>query len=73
VHDHGLTQPWTVLKKASRKPGARPKWHTEACSEDNTWVKIGTEPYYLSADGNLMPTKKNQAPPDLKYFKQTQK
>jgi hypothetical protein len=73
VHDHALTQPWTILKKASRKAGVRPKWHTEACSADNSWVRIGNEPYYLSADGNLMPTKKNQAPPDLKYFKQTQK
>jgi hypothetical protein len=73
VLDHALTQPWTILKKASRKPNVRPNWHTEACSADNTWVRIGAEPYYLSADGNLMPTKKNQAPPDLKYFKQTQK
>jgi hypothetical protein len=73
VFDHALTQPWTILKKASRKPDVPPKWHTEACSADNSWVRIGNEPYYLSADGNLMPTKKNQAPPDLKYFKQTQK
>ena len=41
--------------------------------EDNSWVRIGNQPYYLSADGNLMPTKKNQPAPDLKYFKQTQK
>jgi hypothetical protein len=26
--------------------------------------------YFLSADGKLMPSKKNQAPPDLSYFKQ---
>jgi hypothetical protein len=73
VIDRGLTQPWTILKKAARNPNPRPKWHTEACSEDNTWVKIGKEAYYLSAEGELMPIKKNQAPPDLKYFKQTQK
>jgi hypothetical protein len=24
----------------------------------------------LSADGYIMPAKKNQAPPDLRYFKQ---
>jgi hypothetical protein len=41
----------------------------DVCSLDNTWVKIGDEPYYLSADGKLMPSKKNQAPPDLSYFK----
>jgi len=27
----------------------------------------------LSADGYLMPAKKDQAPPDLRYFKQTRK
>jgi len=27
----------------------------------------------MSADGHLMPARKNQAPPDLRYFKQTQK
>ena len=25
--------------------------------------------YFLSADGLLMPAKKDQAPPDLRYFK----
>jgi hypothetical protein len=53
-------------------PKGRPIWHTESCAEGNAWVHIGSEAYYLSADGKLMPTKKNQAPPDLKYFKQTQ-
>jgi hypothetical protein len=27
----------------------------------------------LSADGYLMPTKKGQAPPDLRYFNQSRK
>jgi hypothetical protein len=34
---------------------------------------IGKENYFLSADGLLMPAKKDQPPPDLRYFKQTQK
>jgi hypothetical protein len=34
-------------------------------------VFIGKEGYYLSADGNLMPIRKDQPAPDLKYFKQT--
>jgi hypothetical protein len=68
VEDHALTHPWTILKKASRNPSVRPKWHTEACSADNSWVRIGNEAYYLSADGDLMPIKKNQPPPDLRYF-----
>jgi hypothetical protein len=32
-------------------------------------VVIGQENYFLSADGYLMPTKKNQKSPDLRYFK----
>ncbi len=73
VEDHALTHPWTIVKKAARKPGITPRWRTEACSDDNLWVKIGGESYYLSADGDLMPIKKNQPPPNLKYFKQSQK
>jgi hypothetical protein len=30
---------------------------------------VGKEAYFLSADGYLMPTRKDQAPPDLRYFK----
>jgi hypothetical protein len=33
-------------------------------------VGIGGQNYMLSADGYLMPTRKNQSPPDLRYFKQ---
>jgi hypothetical protein len=73
VYDHALTRPYTKLQKVTRNPSPRPAWHSDVCSEDNTWIKIGDEPYYLSADGKLMPSKKNQAPPDLSYFKQTQK
>jgi hypothetical protein len=73
VLDHALTRPYVKLQKATRNPNPRPAWHSDVCSEDNTWVKIQDEPYYLSADGKLMPSKKNQAPPDLSYFKQTQK
>jgi len=31
-------------------------------------VQIGKENYMRSADGYLMPTKKDQPPPDLRYF-----
>jgi hypothetical protein len=34
---------------------------------------IANEDFYLSADGLLMPARKDQAPPDLRYFKQTTK
>jgi len=36
-------------------------------------VGIGKEIYFLSGDGFLMPAKKDQPPPDLRYFKQTQR
>jgi hypothetical protein len=72
VIDHALTRPYSKLQKATRNPNPRPAWHSDVCSEDNTWVKIGAENYYLSADGKLMPSKKGQQPPDLGYFRQTQ-
>jgi hypothetical protein len=31
-------------------------------------MKIGNETYMRSADGLLMPAKKGQRPPDLRYF-----
>ena len=73
VIDSALTRPYTKLQKVTRNPNPHPAWHSDVCSEDNTWVKIGNEPYYLSADGKLMPAKKGQQPPDLTYFKQTKK
>jgi hypothetical protein len=73
VFDHALTRPFSIIRKAVRNPDPRPTWRTESCPADNTWVRIGKAAYYLSADGNLMPIKKEQAPPDLKYFKQPQK
>ena len=73
VIDHALTRPYTKLQKATRNPSPRPAWHMDVCSEDNTWVKIGNEPFYLSSDGKLMPSRKDQPPPDLSYFKQPQR
>jgi hypothetical protein len=67
--DHSLTRPWTVMKNFVRDHN--PVWFQNHCSEDNRHVQIGTEDYFISLDGYLMPAKKNQAPPDLKYFKQT--
>ena len=34
---------------------------------------IGKELYWLGANRALMPTRKGQPPPDLKYFNQTRK
>jgi hypothetical protein len=74
VIDHALTRPWTVNKTYGREPNKqRPIWAENNCGEYNNHVKIGDEGYMLSADGFLMPAKKDQAPPDLRYFKQPQK
>jgi hypothetical protein len=72
VLDHALTRPWTVIKNYRREPDARPYWREVNCSENNNHVEIGKQAYMLSAEGFLMPTKRDQPPPDLKYFKRTQ-
>jgi hypothetical protein len=71
VIDHALTRPWTVNKRYRRDPNPRPVWLEFVCEENNPHIAIGNEDYMLSADGLLMPAKKDQAPPDLRYFKQT--
>jgi hypothetical protein len=73
VIDHALTRPWVKKQKATRNPNPRPVWLSDVCSENNPHVRIGNEPYYLSADGKLMPSKKGQPPPDLSYFDPTKK
>jgi hypothetical protein len=69
--DNALTRPWTVTKKYRRE--RNPIWYQNDCSEDNHHVTVGKENYFLSADGYLMPAKKDQSPPDLRYFKQSRK
>jgi hypothetical protein len=71
--DHALTRPWTVDKKYVHNPDPRLDWREFYTTENNAQIGIGKENYFLSADGLLMPTKRNQAPPDLRYFKQPQK
>jgi hypothetical protein len=69
VFDHALTRPWTVIKNYRREPVAQPYWREVSCAENNNHVEIGKEAYMFSADGYLMPTKKDQPAPDLRYFK----
>ena len=68
VIDHALTRPWTITKKYRRNAEKRPVWRETVCAENNHHVVIGTENYFLSAEGYLMPAKKDQPPPDLRYF-----
>src|SRR5579871_4245305 len=72
VLDHALTRPYTKTQKATRNPNPRPVWFSDVCSENNTHVRIENENYFRSADGKLMPSKKGQSPPDLRYFNRTQ-
>jgi hypothetical protein len=67
--DHALTRPWTVTKKYLRDPNPRPTWRYNECAENNPLILVGNESYYVSQDGFLMPVKKGQLPPDLRYFK----
>jgi hypothetical protein len=73
VFDHALTRPWSVDKTYRRNPNPYPNFSRVSCMEGTNQVVIGKENYFLSADGLLMPAKKDQAPPDLKYFKQYQR
>ena len=66
--DNALTRPWRVTKDYRRAPQARPVWREAKCVEDNQHALIGKEHYMLSWDGLLMPAKKGQAAPDLRYF-----
>ena len=65
--DNALTRPWTITKAFPRMSGDLGE---DNCSENNSLVTIGKEVYYLSADEYLMPAKKGQTPPDLRYFTQ---
>ena len=69
--DHALTRPWTVTRSYHRVP--LQIWVEVNCAEDNHQVRVGGERYYVSGDGYLMPTRKGQPGPDLKYFDQSAK
>jgi hypothetical protein len=64
--DHAYRAPWTVTRNYNRVP--RPVWIENNCGAENHYVEIEKETYFISADGYLMPTKKNQRVPDLKNF-----
>jgi hypothetical protein len=64
--DNALIRPWTVTR--SYRHVRAPKWVEYVCAEDNHHVVVGKEDYLVSEDGFLMPTRKDQAPPDLRRF-----
>jgi hypothetical protein len=66
IEDHALTRPWTINRSYKRE--ANPVWDFVDCAENNPHVLVGQEYYMISADGYLMPTKRGQKAPDLRYF-----
>jgi hypothetical protein len=66
VFDHALTHPWDVTRSYRRLPN--PTWIEDVCAENNNYVFVGRDSYFLSPDGYLMPTRKDQPPPDLRNF-----
>ncbi|HEY7299590.1 MAG TPA: hypothetical protein VH684_16915 [Xanthobacteraceae bacterium] len=65
--DHSLVRPWTVTRSYSRDRNA--PWVEHFCAENNEYVFLRNQTYVMSADGLLMPSKKDQPPPDLRKFK----
>jgi hypothetical protein len=72
VIDSALTRPWTSDRQYMRVAENVVQWPETWCQEGNHNIVIGKENYLLRSDGLLMPTKRNQEPPDLRYFKQPQ-
>ena len=68
--DGSLTRPWTVMKTFKRQ--AKVWWNEDNCIEGQAHVTIGKQVYYLDGNGTMMPMKKDQPEPDLKYFKRAQ-
>jgi hypothetical protein len=72
TNDNALTRPWTVMKTYRRDllSGKKTIWFEYVCAEGNHHVVVGKDNYFISGDGFLMPTRKGQRGPDLKFFDQ---
>jgi hypothetical protein len=73
VIDHALTRPWIVDKKYVLDPNPQPDWPEAYCTENRSMIAIGKDNYFISGDDMLMPVRKGQSPPDLRYFKRSGK
>ena len=70
TYDHALTRPWTVTRTYQRTRAAR--WFEHPCENAySQHLYIAGEAYFFSADGRLMPGRKGQPAPDLRYFDQS--
>jgi hypothetical protein len=66
VEDHALTRPYTVTRAYKRVE--KIVYTDNFCALDTSYVILGDENYFVGADGYMMPAKKGQKPPDLRYF-----
>lgn len=69
--DNALTEPWKI--KRNYRLVKDHAWEEFICVENNNWVMIGGENYYMAADGLLMPSVQGQKAPDLRYFGEQKK
>ena len=69
--DNALTRPWTVTRSYQRDRAT--EWREYVCAASNQHIVIDHEDYLLSADGLLMPVRKGEKPPDLRYFDQPER
>jgi hypothetical protein len=53
--------------------GQKVLWSENSCTLGNDHLAVGSQDYMISADGYLMPVRKDQAPPDLRYFTRARK
>ena len=56
-------------KKYVREPDPYLQWTEYYCTENNPRVRVGKETYFMSADGFLMPVRKDQPSPSFTSFK----
>src|SRR5262249_8330372 len=61
---NALPRPGPLNRSYRGLPVNQPLGWEYVCTENNRHVQLGKENYVLSGDGHLMPTRKNQAPPD---------
>jgi hypothetical protein len=67
--DHALTRPWTLTRGYRHEREAA--WFEHPCERAySQHLFIGRENYFFSAGGRLMPARKGQPAPDLRYLDQ---
>jgi hypothetical protein len=64
--DNALSRPWTVTRSYRRDRTV--EWVEHLCADNNQYVTLGEEVYSIGDDGYLSPTRRDQPPPDLRYF-----